>query len=195
MGSTKDLFMQDREEQQSNGGNTPVETGLSPVQKLMPGLFGFTPSKVDVLRFQENIRLSYEAGEISALEVMARAKLAQKYIEAIVGDSGKNKGIVEIKEGARDEAERYGAPMFKYMGMEVELRNHGSKNLYGETGDPVYLNLQAQMETLKARIKDREEWLKGLKVPTEVTDTETAEVVVVTPVLNRSTPGLTFSLK
>lgn len=187
MSHSKELFMETRE---SESGQVPQQK-QTPVQVFS----GFTPSKSDLGNFQERIRLSVLDGSLSALEVMAKVKTAQKYIEAVIGDGDRNKGIPEVKELARSEAEQYGDKVFHYRGLEVQLRELGSRNDYAGTQDPEWANLQEELVELKARIKTRESYLASLTAPVDYTDQNTGEVVTITPPVKKSTSGLMFSLR
>jgi hypothetical protein len=202
MGASKDDFMDIRASQNKSGEATqgfsefPENMNNQQSEDAVYGpLQGFVPSRVDIERFKDRLRLAYESGDIKALDVMAKAKLAQKYLEAILGDGDKNKGITEIKEGARSEAEQYGASVFNYLGLEVTLKELGARWDFSGCGDRELSRLQAEMDILKRGIKEREEYLKSLKAPTEVPDLETGEMYEVSPPVKRSTSGLQFSLK
>lgn len=190
MNSSKDKFIEQREmdllSKSGSHGNTS-----GPVAILNP----FKPSKSTISNFQENIRLAVLNGELSALEVLARTKTAQKYVEAIIGDGDRNKGIPEVKELARSEAEGYGEKIFEFKGFEVQLRELGTRYDFAGTNDPEWILLQAELTELKTRIKNREDYLKTLEAPIEVTNFETGEVITVTPPVKKSTSGLMFSLK
>jgi hypothetical protein len=202
MGASKDDFMDIRATQNNSGGATqgfsefPEHMNNQQSEDAVYGpLQGFVPSRVDIDRFKDRLRLAYESGDIKALDVMARAKLAQKYLEAILGDGDKNKGIEEIKKGARDEAEQYGEQVFPYMGLEVKLSELGARWDFSGCGDRHLSQLQIYMDALKRQIKEREDYLKSLKSPKDIVDLETGEMYEVSPPVKRSTSGLQFSLK
>jgi hypothetical protein len=200
MGASKDDFMDIRATQNKSGGATQgfsefPEHMNSTEDSVYGPLQGFVPSRVDIERFKDRLRLAYESGDIKALDVMAKAKLAQKYLEAILGDGDKNKGIEEIKKGARDEAEQYGEQVFQYMGLNVKLSELGARWDFSGCGDRYLSSLYIKMDSLKREIKEREDWLKAQKAPVEIPDMETGEMYEVSPPVKRSTSGLQFSLK
>ena len=161
-------------------------TEITPVKALD----SFLPSRVAVSQFQEGLRLRYATGELSALDVITKAKVAMKYLESIVGDGYKEKGIVEIKEGARDEAERYGERAFVYNGLTVELAEVGARWDYSVCNDPVLARLTQALEEAKAEVKAREDFLKALQSTHEEVDTETGELIQVNPPIKRSTSSI-----
>ena len=200
MAFSKEMFMEDRESEMNRKAGFQYPSGdaddLYPAsQKPIAKLNLFTPSRSDIRNFQENIRLAVESGDANPLEVMAKAKIAQKYIESIVGDGDREKGIIEVKEGARLEAEKYGEKSFAFAGVNVELAELGARWDFSGCGDPEWQELQEQMKALKEAIKAREDYLKSLGEPTEYTDENTGEVVYITPPTKKSTSGLRFTLK
>jgi len=121
-----------------------------------------------------------QSGEVSALEM----KLKQKFIEAVIEQT---KSVID--KAARDEAELYGEKKFTKFGGEVSLIEAGIKFDYSNCNDEVYNDLLTELEAIKAKIKDREAFLKSIKGSINII-TDHGEAVTVFPPIKTSTSTL-----
>lgn len=145
-------------------------------------------SKEQVQRFAESIRLSVLSGQSNPLEVLARIKAVENTIKEVLE-------VKEIKDLARDEAEKYGERSFDYRGFRVELAEISPKYNYEGTGCPIWARLKEQADKATQALKDRETELKAMKSTQEIVDPDSGEIVKVNPPVKSSTSGLKFSLK
>lgn len=76
----------------------------------------------------------------------------------------------------------------------VEKMN-GVKYDFSECGDPLHDELSQRMNALKAEIKEREDFLKSLKKPTQIIIEETSEVLEVKPPIKSGSMGLAATIK
>lgn len=83
-----------------------------------------------------------------------------KHIEAVIGDILKDKDIEDhfLREFALYESEK----VIEVGGAKLTCQETGTKYLYEDSGDPVWLNLKRQSEELAAKIKERENFLRAI---------------------------------
>jgi len=194
MGHSGEQFLEDQEVR----ANRPASPGgiITASGNPEATLGIFKPNKADIAIFADSLRQKYLNGEIDPLAVMAKAKVAQKYIDAILGDGTKyNKGITEIREGARTTAESYGGKEFEFQGLTVKLTENGTRYDYSGCGDKVWEDLKEKFEKAKVALENRETLLKALKEPTEMLNPNSGEVFTAYPPVKSSTSGLSFGLK
>lgn len=117
----------------------------------------FPTTSVGIQQYIANIKDKILEGEISGGD----AKCLLKSMEIIVKDLQDDK---EIKEVIQDFADRYSEKTFTYKGMQF---TKSEKKVYDFTdcGDVEYNVYLEKLEELKAKIKDKETFLKTLKEP------------------------------
>lgn len=145
-------------------------------------------TKAQVATFAELLRLEVLNGHIDPLYLMARVKAVEATIKAILDTP-------EIKDAARDEAEKYGQKSFDFHGFKVEQAEVGVTYDYSGCGCPIHGRLEHEFKSAKKALSDREAELKAITKPQTIVDEESGEVVTITPPLRRSTSGLKFTLK
>jgi len=87
-------------------------------------------------------------------------------------------GIIEALKGKVQIPEGKG---YSKHNCSIREQTTGVQYFFDECGDPVWTELNAQIEALSLLIKEREKWLKGFTKPTDVeekVDEETGEVLV-----------------
>lgn len=131
-------------------------------------------SKEQVKIFSNDIVSQVKAGVINPLTL----KMQMKFIEKTFSEIDK-----EIKDNVMDEASKYGKS-FQHNGWKVDEVEAGVT--YDFTRDNEWLDL-------REKIKERETFLKSLKSPLEIVDTETGETKTLLPPIRKSTTSLKFT--
>jgi len=147
-------------------------------------LFASTQTQVDV--FSDSIIQSVKQGEANPLEVLIQIKALQKVSDRV---------LKEINDNLLTESNKYSETSFEFMGAKIEKAELGTKYDYSSCGDTEYEMLDAQMNSLKQRIKEREEFLKSIKQDITLVDNFTGEVITVHPPIKKSTSGLKVSIR
>lgn len=141
---------------------------------------------------QQNLSLAHaivdmvENGEANPLTVF----LQLKSIEAVCKEAKE-----KINQWALQEAERHGTKSFEYMGAKVDIAELGTKYDYSGCGDVIWESINAEIESRKYNIKEREDFLKTLKGSMEIVNPSDGEIYKVVPPVKRSTTGLKITLK
>lgn len=116
-------------------------------------------------------------------------KLKLKAMSEAIEDACK-----KIDKMARDEAEKYGAKTFDFMGCSIGLIEAGTKYDFSNCGDIELERMTADYEALGERIKKRKEILKNADPGTVMTDKETGETYEVNPPIKSSTSTIKITL-
>ena len=145
-------------------------------------------TKAQVAIFAEMVRLSVVNGDIDPLLLMARVKSVEATIKAILDTP-------EVKEAAREQAEKYGQKSFKFHSYRIEQAEIGTTYDYSGCGCPIYARLESVAKSADKALKERQAELKALTKPQTIFDDESGEVCTIVPPLRRSTSGLKFTLK
>lgn len=83
-----------------------------------------------------------------------------------------------------------------YERMSTEISERDSTRYdYSKCNDPVLRQLLKEQEELKEEVTNRQEYLKNIKNPVEVVDSDTGEVVTIFPAVRKSSPGLVIRIK
>ncbi len=101
-------------------------------------------------------------------------------------DNGKNK----FADLVRDEIQKSsddGKSVTTKFGTKFSLAETGTKYSFVECNCEEWNKLNKELEDLKLKIKDREEFLKKLKTPLDVVDKTSGEVVTIYPAVKTST--------
>lgn len=147
-------------------------------------LFASTQTQIDV--FSDSIIQAVKEGEANPLEVLIQIKALQKVSDRV---------LKEINDNLLNEANKYSETNFEFMGAKIEKAELGTKYDYASCGDTEYEMLDSQMNSLKQRIKEREDFLKSIKQDITLVDNFTGEVVTVHPPIKKSTSGLKVSIR
>jgi hypothetical protein len=145
-----------------------------------------SPTKEGIQKFSLQIINQVKGGELNALEVKAFLKAMEQIIELV----DKNTRAEQMSE-----AERYSEKSFHVYGCEIQKSEVGVRYDYLSTGDPIYERALYEFEQAQKKLKEREEFLKGLKEHMTMVDELTGEVVTVNAPLRKATDGLKFAIK
>ncbi len=154
----------------------------SPTELLT--LMASTSTQIDV--FSDGVIESVQAGEINPLTVLIQLRAMAKASERI---------LKEINSNLLNEADKYPANEFEFMGNKITKAEHGTKYNYSNCGDPVYEQRLKIVKEATEQLKERESFLKAVKTPFSLLDEGSGEVATITPPTKTSTSGLNVSIK
>jgi hypothetical protein len=143
-------------------------------------------SKAEIQVYADSLKQKLNDGEINPLLLQQHFKAIEKLQEAIKDD---------LRKHSISEAERYPGKEFMSYGAVFTKGEYGTKYDYEGTGDPVWMRLKFEADAAKNELSAREAFLKGLKKAEDVVDTETGEVVKVTPPVKTSITAIACSIK
>lgn len=155
--------------------NTPI-SALS----LMPS------TKDEVVRFSKGLIDSVRNGETNPLKLLVMLRSLEAVSELVRDDIG---------EFIEREADKYSEKKFNAYGALIEKGEVGVKYAYETSRDPEWERLDSEMKSLKARISERETFLKSLKEPLTVLDKESGEINEIRPPLKKGKPGVKVFLR
>lgn len=124
-------------------------------------------------------------GREDALNVFVAAKKWQRTIEAI---------LTQIESHVLDEALKYGSKRFSYKGVNLEMRELGSRWFYDTCNDPILNRFVSEKAELSEKEKQRQAFLKALTSATHILDEETGELVRVIPPRKESKTGVVATI-
>jgi hypothetical protein len=151
------------------------------------GVMSLLPSTGEqVNTFAKGIIQSVKDGYENPLNVMLQIKAMEKAFEVIKK---------QISENVVTEADKYSGTTFQFRGVELAKGDVSTRYDYSHCGDTEWERRNTEAETAKARLSEREAFLKGLKEPVTIVDEMTGEIVTVRPPLKSSTPGVKFFIK
>ena len=136
-------------------------------------LFSYLDSNLskETMQIQSNVLIqSIVEGEIDPLQAVAKIRfLSDALNTALKDDRVKDAVLSEIDKNGGKEATSYGVKFTqKEMGVSYD---------YSVCGDPEYDQMALEMEALKAKMKEREEYLKHIpELGQTVVNEETGEV-------------------
>lgn len=159
---------------------TELPSSAYGVVKLLPE----TKDQVNI--FSNQLIQAVKRGEINPLELKAYFKAMEKVVEIVDRQTRTNQ---------LSEADKYSEKEFEAFGFKISKEELATKYDYLSCGDYEYERLHAELETAKARLKDRETFLKAIKEPTTIVYESTGEVITVKPPVKTSTSGLKFTMK
>lgn len=146
----------------------------------------FSTSKEGITLFASKVINEVEEGKADPLKV----KLFCKTLTEIADKIDK-----ATKSQQNTEAAKYGSKPFAFAGAELHLTSVHTSYDFTACGDPEWEQMNQQIESLKASIKQREEWLKTMGGPETIISTLTGEVVTIYPPIKKSTEGVKVSIK
>lgn len=144
------------------------------------------PSRVkEVATFSKGIIDSVRNGNASALEVLVMLRACELMAKEV---------IEEIKENILNEANRYNEKSIEMYGARIDKGDVKTEYLYETSGDSQWEELDAEIKSLTARRKEREEFLRAIKDPVLLVNKDSAEELVKPPV-KRTTEGVKVYIK
>jgi hypothetical protein len=144
------------------------------------------PSRVkEVATFAKGIVQSVKNGDASALETLVMLRSLQLLSTEVID---------QIQENILNEANRYNEKSIEMFGARIDKGDVKTEYLYETSGDSQWEELDAEIKTLTARKKEREEFLRVIKDPVLQVNKDGAEELVKPPV-KRTKEGVKVYLK
>ena len=143
-----------------------------------------TSTQIDV--FSDGVIESVQGGEINPLTVLIQLKAMEKATERI---------LKEIRPNLLTEAAKHPGNEFEYMGNKITKVEHGTKYDFSKCGDGILHYLEANLEKAEKELSERTAFLKAIKTPIELFNSETGETSSITPPTKTSTSGLNVKIK
>lgn len=168
---------------------------LSPVEKLAL----FQTSRQERKSFVQDLINKLNEGELSPLEIHLQLKAMEDIINQLTStDEKKNKNLpaaIRYRQLLLESAEQHGKS-FEYHNSKFEIKETGTAYDFTRCCDIEWEQMDAQLNSLKERIKERETFLKAVPVQgLVVTNQETGEIYTIYPPSKKSTTTVTVSLK
>ena len=155
-------------------------------------LFSYLDSNLskETMQIQSNVLIqSIVEGEIDPLQAVAKIRFLSDMLAATLKDD-------RVKNVILNEIDKNGGKEVTAFGVKFTQKEMGVSYDYTVCGDPEYDRLAAEMEDLKARMKDREKFLMG--IPAEgipMVDQETGDCYKVIRPLRRASLGYSVTFK
>lgn len=151
------------------------------------GVMNLLPSTGEqVNTFAKGIIQSVKEGHENPLNVMLQIRAMEKAFEVI---------LKSIKENVLTEADKYPGVTFNFRGVELAKGDVKTEYDYTVCGDTEWERRKVAFDTAKDRLSERETFLKALKEPLEVCDTETGEMIHIVPPLKKTIRGVKFFIR
>jgi hypothetical protein len=144
----------------------------------------FQTSKEGINLFASKVINEVEDGRIDPLKV----KLYCKTLEAIADKIDKGTREAQITAAAK-----YGDKPFMFSGAEVHLTSTFTS--YDYSGYSEWNKFNKEITDLKEKMKECEVFLRALRGPIEVLNSETGEVEIIMPPAKSITEGVKVSIK
>jgi len=154
----------------------------SPTELLT--LMANTNTQIDI--FSDSIIQAVKNGELDPFTVLVHDRANKKAFERILN---------EIKSELQNAAEKHPGKSFEYMGNVIEKAEHGTKYDYSNCGYSEWNKFSKEIENLTEKLKECETFLKALRGPIEILNSDTGEVEIVSPPTKKSTSGFNVKLK
>lgn len=145
--------------------------------------FAQTSTQIDI--FADGVIESVKSGEEDPLLVQLRIKAMERAFERI---------LKEIKENVLTAADKYPGDKFEYMGNTIQKGSVKTDYDYAASKDEEWDMFDVEVKTATERRKERETFLKALKTPMDVIDSN-GEAVKLYPPTKKETPGIRITIK
>ncbi len=143
-----------------------------------------TSTQIDI--FSDGVIRSVQDGEINPLDVVVQLKAME-----LASDRIKS----EIHNNVLSESDKYPGKEFEWKGNKITKAEHGTKYNFTVTNDPEWIILSEQLRVVTEKIKAREAFLKAMTSSMEVLDSNSGEVVTISPPNKTSKSGINISIK
>ena len=144
--------------------------------------------KVAKQQLEQQIKTMYLSGDFDPLQVEIGIKGIEEAVKTIRKDP-------EVRDAVMDALSMYNEKTIELNGAQVQKRNMPARYDFAVCQDPVWESLNAQLDTLKQQIKDREGFLKSLKKMEVIVDQDTGETVEVKPPIKTQGETLAITFK
>jgi len=141
------------------------------------------PTKSNIAKLANEVALDISNGWLEPFDTIARVEGVAQLCAAIKEAT---------KPAIRLELEKYGKEGHTALNAKFELAETGVK--YDYSADPIWANLDAEIEVLKAKQKEQETFLKALSKPLNETNLESGEIIERIPPVKTSTSSYKITL-
>ena len=159
----------------------------------------FETNKAQRIKFCEDLINKMGDGEVNPLQIHAQIKSIEDLLTTLTStDKSKNKNTdiaLTYKSMLMNAAEKYGKS-FQLFNATYTLKEVGTSYNFDNCNDPELVELLQQSESIKEKLKTRQEFLK--KVPISgmaIIDEPTGETYKVYPPSKSSTTAVSVSLR
>jgi len=144
----------------------------------------FGTSKQSIKLFADLVVDEIKEGRVDPLKIKAFCK-SMEAVSEIIDKNTKNEQI--------KEAEKFGDKPFMNYGCEMHLTSVKTEYDYKSTNDPLWASMNEELIVLKAKIKQREDWLKMTGNPEDVRIDD--ELVTIYPPIKKTSMGVKITIK
>ena len=138
-------------------------------------------NKAEIKTFVQDVKERILSGDENPLKIAAQLKAMEEVIDELRKDK-------EIRDMILNAAEKEGKTS-KSFNAEFQIKETGVKYDFSVCGDPEWEDLNKEIEPIKAKIKERETFLKVVKNQFSTTDG-----IVINPPVKTSTTTVTVTL-
>lgn len=142
-------------------------------------------TSVQIDKFSDDVIQSVKEGQSNPLMVQLRIKAMERAFERI---------LKEIKYNVLSEADKYPGTEFDFMGNKIQKGSVRTEYDYAVCKDEEWDRFDADVKTATERRKEREAFLRALKSPMDVIDSN-GEAVKLYPPLKKETPGIKITIR
>ena len=127
-----------------------------------------------------------DEGEISALLLLKKFKSVEKLMEEVKPF---------LTKFAIKEVSAHGEKVVALNSAEYEIGEFGTRYDYSTCKDPKWNELKAEVDAATKALKEREEFLKGIKGHITSVNEETGEIIEIYEAIKTSTTGVKCTIK
>jgi len=144
-------------------------------------------TKQDIAHFTDKLVGEVESGAVSALEVHVKLTALEKCFKQVKD---------RVNALTMDEVNLHPEKTFDVFGNKVEKSELGISYDFSNCGDPIYIEINRQIDELKVKLKERESLLKSITHGSlHVAMEDTGEMVELFAPVRKSTSGIKVTLK
>jgi hypothetical protein len=144
-------------------------------------------TKSDIKSAKETIMAAIDDGEVSPLDIQVQIKQAEALIKELDGDQKYRASLI-------DEAAKYGRK-FEYKSGEFMVKDGPAKYDWATTNDPGIAELLKLQDEVKAKVKQRQDFLLSLPSEGQAIVTGDGEAITVYPPAYTSGTVVQFTIK
>jgi hypothetical protein len=127
-------------------------------------------SKKGSAKAATNLYSAIMEGNVSAVQVAEMFKFVEetsKQLKELADENGENTFTELVREEIKNNSDD-GKSFTTKFGTKFELLESATKQDFSACGDPIWNRLNEELEVMKAKIKERESFLKSLKGATKI---------------------------
>ena len=141
-------------------------------------------TKEDIQLLADRVITALDEGTVNPMDLLQSIKAIEKMHETI-------KPLLD--KAVLSEVTKYPDKIVDYYGAKFRVGEFGTQYNFKECNDAEWNMLNIIATDAKEKLKAREEFLKALKVPLEIFDQETGEIITINPPIKTSKTGVQVS--